>query len=433
MVVKYLEVCLRKHQQNIVESDVMKKKIGMILAVNRGFPPDIRVEKEARALLKAGFELSLLAQKVISSQTTYEKLDYELAVYRTEIQYQDLLHKVLAKFSLIEKGWLLAIDNFVKKTRPDILHAHDFTIVPTALKIAKKYHLPLIADLHENMPAALVAYRSTLDPLRKLFFSIINNYYLWRWHEKRTLRNCSRIIVVVPEAAERILNNYDISREKVCIVSNTEDETTFSVSDLDEKIIQHYKNGWTALYIGGIGPHRGIDTTIRATTLAGKNIPDFKLLIVGIREPKQRQQIMQIANKANAIDYLELVDWVPSNKVNSYIAASKVCLVPHNDFEHTNTTVPHKLFQYMIMKKPVIVSSCKPLKRIVEDTGSGLVFNANNSESLADCLIKLYKDGNKIAEKYGENGHQAALGKYSWKNDSGRLVRMYKDVFDSRR
>ena len=407
----------------------MAPKIGMILDVGRGFPPDIRIEKEAHVLIKSGFKVYLLAQKTSSSQAAYEKLDYGLEIYRSDIQsQQNFFHKVLASVTLVRKGWLSAIDNFVKEVRPDVLHAHDFTIVPTALKIAEKYQLPLIADLHENMPAAFVAYRSTLDPLRKLRSSIINNYYLLRWHEKLTLRNCSRIIVVVPEAAERILNNYNIPREKICIVSNTEDENTFSVSGLDEKIIQHYKSVWAALYIGGIGPHRGIDTAIRATTLAGKNIPDFKLLIVGIQDPKQRQQIIQIAEKANASNYLELVNWVPANKVNSYIAASKVCLVPHNDFEHTNTTVPHKLFQYMIMKKPVIVSSCKPLKRIVEDTGSGLVFNANNSESLADSLIKLYEDGNKIAEKYGENGHHAALGKYSWKNDSGRLVTMYKDL-----
>ena len=407
----------------------MKKKIGMILDVSRGFPPDIRVEKEARVLIKAGFKVSLLAQKASSSQKSYEKLDYGIEIYRHEIQFkEDFFQKMLTKISLVKEGWLSAIDNFVKEVQPDVLHAHDFTIVPTALIIAEKRKLPLVADLHENMPAALVAYRSNLEPLRKLRSSIINNYYLWCWHEKRKLQVCSRIIVVVPEAAERILNNYDISPEKVRIVSNTEDETTFSISDLDEKIIQHYKESWAALYIGGIGPHRGIDTAIRAATLAGKNIPDFKLLVVGIQDPKQRQQIMLIAENANASNYLEVVDWVPPKKVSSYIAASKVCLVPHNDFEHTNTTVPHKLFQYMIMKKPVIVSSCAPLKRIIEDTGSGLVFNVNSSESLADSLIKLYEDGNELAERYGENGYQAALGKYSWKNDSGRLVKMYNDL-----
>ncbi len=407
----------------------MALKIGMILDVSRGFPPDIRIEKEARVLIKAGFKVSLLTQKASPSQKVYETFGYGLEVYRAEIQsQQDLLHKILEKFTLIKGGWLLAIDTFAKKVRPDVLHAHDFTIVPTALKIAKKHNLPLVADLHENMPAAMIAYRSNLQPLRKLRSSIITNYYLWRWREKLTLRNCYRIIVVVPEAAERIINDYDIPRERVCIVSNTEDESTFNASDLDEKLIEHYKESWVALYIGGIGPHRGIDTAIRAATVAGKSIADFKLLIVGTQVPKQRQQIMQIAEKENASSYLELVDWVPANKVSSYIAASKVCLVPHNDFEHTNTTVPHKLFQYMIMKKPVIVSSCKPLKRIVEDTESGLVFNANNSEDLADCLVKVYEDGDEIAKKYGQHGHQAALGEYSWKNDSERLVKMYEDL-----
>ena len=409
----------------------MKKKIGMILDASKGFPPDIRVEKEARALIKAGLDVSLLTAKSDSKQATYEKLNYGLEIFRTNIpSHRSILHKILADAIFVKKNWLSAVDDFVIKSRPDVLHAHDFTIVPTALQISKKHNLHLVADLHENMPAALVAYRSNHKPFRKLFSAIIQNYYLWRWYEKKYLRLCSHIIVVVPEAAKRILNDYNIPNEKICIVSNTEDTNTFNVTSIDKNIIHKYKGSWIALYVGGIGPHRGIDTTICAATLAGKTIPNFKLLIVGIQDIKQRRQIMQIAKKANSSNYIELVDWVTSDKVNSYIAASKVCLVPHNNFEHTNTTVPHKLFQYMIMEKPVVVSSCEPLKRIVSNTESGLVFEANNSENLADCLINLYEDGDKIAEKYGKNGHQAALGKYSWKNDSKRLVTMYKDLFD---
>lgn len=74
----------------------MKKKIGMILDVSRGFLPDIRVEKEARVFIKGGFEVSLLAEKADSSQTTYEKLNYRLEIFRTGIQsQQDFFHKVL--------------------------------------------------------------------------------------------------------------------------------------------------------------------------------------------------------------------------------------------------------------------------------------------------------------------------------------------------
>ncbi len=404
-------------------------RIGMVL--NSTFPPDIRVEKEARSLIKAGFEVCLLAQKTNTKQATKEYLDYGLEVFRYEINKNNFFSRQYEKFTLVYKTWLKIIDNFVNAAHPDVLHAHDFRIVPTVLKIGKKYNLPVVADLHENMPAALIAYRSNLDSLQKLKLAIFNNYYVWRWHERHALRQCSRIIVVVLEASERLLNGYKIPHEKIQLVSNTEDETTFNVSYSDNEIIQRYQDTWTALYIGGIGFHRGIDTSIRAATLAGRNIPNFKLLIVGIQNDDQQKYFMKMAKEANASQYVELINWVPSYKVNSYIAASEVCLVPHNNFEHTNTTVPHKLFQYMMMKKPIIVSSCAPLKRIVEDAKCGLVFNANDSNDLAFCLAELYKNWNELSEKYGVNGYQAALGRYSWKNDSQSLVNMYNELFDS--
>jgi len=400
----------------------------MVLDVSRGFPPDIRVEKEARALIKAGFDVFLLARKADAGQPLREHLDYGIEVVRCELpKFKFYLHPV-ETFTLIYKGWLAAIEDFVSSFSPDVLHAHDFAIVPTVLRVAKRHNLPVVSDLHENLPAAFVAYRAQSDLFRKSVDAITRNYYLWKMHEGKCLPRCSRIIVVVPEAAERIANDYNIPGEIIEVVSNTEDETTFNVSDFDRDIIERYEGSWSAIYIGGIGAHRGIDTAIRAAALAGQKIANFKLLIVGVQNDKQRNKIIRMTEKAGAEEYVELVDWVPAGKVSGYIAASNVCLVPHNDFEHTHTTVPHKLFQYMIMKKATIVSSCAPLKRIVEDAKCGLVFKANDAEDLTRCLVELYKEGTEAAERYGENGYRAALGKYCWKHDSARLVNMYRKL-----
>lgn len=402
----------------------------MVLDVSRGFPPDIRVEKEARALIKAGFDVLLLARKADAGQPLRERLGYGIEVVRCELpKFKFYLHPV-ETFTLIYKGWLAAIEDFVSSFSPDVLHAHDFAIVPTVLRVAKRHNLPVVGDLHENLPAAFVAYRAQRDIFRKSVDAIARNYYLWKMHEGKCLPRCSRIIVVVAEAAERLLNDYNISSEIIEVVSNTEDETTFNVSDFDKDIVERYEGSWSAIYIGGIGAHRGIDTAIRAAALVGQEIENFKLLIVGVQNDKQRNKIIRMAEKVGAGKHTELVDWVPAEKVNSYIAASKVCLVPYNDFEHTNTTVPHKLFQYMIMKRPTIVSSCAPLKRIVEDAKCGLVFKANDAEDLACCLVELYKEGTGLAKRYGENGYRAALGKYSWKHDSARLVNMYRQLLN---
>ena len=115
-----------------------------------------------------------------------------------------------------------------------------------------------------------------------------------------------------------------------------------------------------------------MDTSIKAVKFIKDKIENFKLLIVGAKR-SERVEIENLISKLNIENYVEIINWVPFEKVNQYIKHSKVCLVPHNDFEHTQTTIPHKLFQYMMMGKPVIVSDCKPLKRVVNETESGLV------------------------------------------------------------
>ena len=144
-----------------------------------------------------------------------------------------------------------------------------------------------------------------------------------------------------------------------------------------------------------------------------------------------RQQITKMAHRHGVENIIDIIDWQPSDKVNSYIFSSKVCLVPHNDFEHTQTTVPHKLFQYMICSKPVLVSSCRPLERIVNETRSGLVFDANNSNDLAKKMIELYLKPEQAAIM-GQNGFHAALGSYAWHHDAKRLIQMYRELDQKR-
>ena len=99
----------------------------------------------------------------------------------------------------------------------------------------------------------------------------------------------------------------------------------------------------------------------------------------------------------------------------SYIAASAVCLVPHLANPHTEATIPHKLFQYMLMGKPVVVSSCRPLRRIVEETGAGLVYASGDSADLAKTVVQL-RDPN-LCRQLGAAGRRAASGRYSWPDD----------------
>lgn len=398
-------------------------RIGMIL--DKAYPPDIRVEKEARALLGAGFAVGLLAM-LVGDRPPQEITGDGLHLFRAAVPPDSRWARRLKVVSLLEKGWLEPLDRFITEFRPDVLHVHDFPMVKTVLRVAEPRGLPVVADLHENMPAALRAWRAGLPPARRAKAALLHNYYLWRFFERQLLARCARVIVVVPEAAERLLR-YGLDSARLAVVSNTEDETTFDIGSIAADVITRYKPFWVACYVGGVGPHRGLDTAIRAAPLVAAHIPAFKLVIVGVKDDRQAAPLRRLIGDLGADDQVEIVGWQPSDRVNSYIAASAACLVPHNDSEHTQTTIPHKLFQYMLAGKPVVVSSVRPLQRVVQQTGAGLVFDAGDPSSLAKALVRLYQEP-RLQQELGRNGQKAARTSFSWRHDAGRLVGLYEGL-----
>ena len=74
----------------------------------------------------------------------------------------------------------------------------------------------------------------------------------------------------------------------------------------------------------------------------------------------------------------------------------------------------------MAYSLPVIVSSAKPLKRIVEETNCGWFFESENAEDLADLLQQILENKNELKTK-AVNGYNAVKNKYNWEND-GKIL-----------
>ena len=127
---------------------------------------------------------------------------------------------------------------------------------------------------------------------------------------------------------------------------------------------------------------------------------------------------------AGAVDF---TGWQPFSLVPSYIAASKVCLIPHIASGHTNTTIPHKLFQCMAMAKPVVVSSAKPLERIVRETEAGLIYSSGDVDALAQAVVRIHQNS-ESASRFGEVGRKAVKEKYNWQIEGEKLLALYQGI-----
>ncbi|MCB0162688.1 MAG: glycosyltransferase family 4 protein [Anaerolineae bacterium] len=387
----------------------------LMLLISYDFPTDIRVEKEARSLLAAGHTVTLVCEnrKNRLPRETWRGID----IFRLKPQptWWRQLNTAALFVTLRNVIWERQIAQIIASEQPDALHVHDLPFVGPGLRLAHCFKLPLVADMHENFPAWLEFRQGlTTNLLEKLAFSPTR----FAAYERRVLPRCDAVIAVVEEAAERIAG-LGVPAEKITVVGNTEDVS--AVNPVAEPV-DLPPSALTLLYVGGLGPDRGLETAISAMSFIRRHVPSAQLVIVGdgISRPALEQQ-------AQALDLAQAVRFEghkPFDQVHSYIQAGDVCLVPHLASPEINTTMPHKLFQYMVMKKPVLVSSAKPLARVVSQTNAGLIFDSGRPESFAEAALTLQDED--LRHQLGENGHQAVLRQYNWQVDGGRLVDLYQ-------
>ena len=118
--------------------------------------------------------------------------------------------------------------------------------------------------------------------------------------------------------------------------------------------------------------------------------------------------------------------WVEFGRYAGYLAASDVCIVPLVRSVQTDAALSHKLFQYMVMGKPVVASSCVAIRRVIQATECGLLFPPGDSEALSDALIGLRDP--ELRSRLGERGREAVLERYDWSRAASRLIRVYAEL-----
>jgi glycosyltransferase involved in cell wall biosynthesis len=279
--------------------------------------------------------------------------------------------------------------------------------------------------MHENFPAGLqVWYESRLKRMT------IYNERRWARYEREILPRVDAVIAVIEESKER-LAGIGIPPEKIFVVPNTESRG-WDRAPVDRGILERYRGRFTLSYVGKFSAHRGLDVIVRAMPRLKRRIPSVTLLLVGDRNRPYMEYLRSLVERTGVGDVVEFAGWQPFGMIWSYIEASDLCIVPHQRNPHTDTTIPHKIFQYMLLGKPVIVSDCPPLERVIEDAGAGVVFRHDDPDDFAERVIELWADPS-LRGRIAASGREAFFDRWNWEATSGPLVRLYEDLAAGRR
>ncbi len=395
------------------------------MVVDGPYPQDIRVRKEAESLAKVGEKVVVVCPYQYGLERN--EVVNGVAIARIGSHYsfrkrgiQDILNGIFNKHFYFYKGF----QQVLKAYDIDWLHVHDLPLAHTFLKFRSEVKYGLILDLHENYPEALkVWFKWRRNPLIKLKNALFFNPKMWAKREKSACEAFDRVICVVDEMKERLVKTYEIPQEKFVVVSNM--ESINFVKDFEKGRKSHKTKDFVISYTGGIGPHRGLDTAIAGMSLVRREIANAKLVIGGSGSKDVMRQLKSQVNMLNLQHCVDFKGQLPYPEYRKAILSADVNIIPHNRNGHTDNTVPHKLFQMMTVNKPLLVSSSKPLARIVSEYDAGYIFEADNPHDFAQKVIEVYNRP-EIAMAKAQRGKDAVVHSgLNWETESKKLIALY--------
>lgn len=396
----------------------------ILMVLDHAFPPDVRVENEALSLIEAGFEVGLLA--IGPDDRPEREMHRGIRLFRDRLsaQVRNKLRGLAGTMPLL--SWYL--DRRIRQIHQefpfDALHMHDLYLFGGGLRAGKKLGVPVVGDLHENWVEALKHYAWSTRFPGKLVVSIPR----WERVERQWVNAVDRLIVVIEEARERNLR-LGVDPEKIIVVPNTIKRAEFESYAVEPELVDAIRSDLTITYTGGFDVHRGLVSVLDAMPLVLDQVPGARLVLVG--DGRIRGELEAQAEQLGIAEHVRFEGWQPQARLKSYILGSDVCLVPHLKTVHTDATIPHKLFHYMYLERPVVVSNCRPLERIVREVDAGLVYPAGEAAPLAQAILTLAAEPDQ-AEAMAQRGRAAVLDRYHWEATARHLVEMYDGLREDR-
>lgn len=391
------------------------------MILDKTFPPDPRVENEAISLINRGHDVFLFCLKYKSHEANKEKINNISVCRYTSNKLEYKLSALVFTFPFYTALMKKKILHFLIANKIEAIHIHDIRIADAVYKANKKIELPVVLDLHDNMPEIIKFY----PHLQKFPGKQIISPKKWKVKEEEFINKATKVITVSEEFIEEVVERTKIKKEKIKLVPNTVQKAFYNEAVIDNSIIKKYKDQFVILYVGDTAIRRGLLTAINSLGGLKNKINNIRLLIVGESttdiELKQRVKDLQLEV------YVDFVGWQDIKLFPSYIQASSICISPLYRNKQHDVAYANKLFQYMSFAKPLLVSDATAQKKLIKRTKSGLVHRERDVDDFTDKILELYNNP-ELRNELGNNGMSFIENEFCWEKVSQNLVDIYDEL-----
>ncbi|MFD1677259.1 glycosyltransferase family 4 protein [Alicyclobacillus fodiniaquatilis] len=294
------------------------------------------------------------------------------------------------------------IGRAIKKFQPDLVHVVNPAFLGLGgIYYAWKFHLPLVASYHTNVPAYARHYKlNFLEPALWWYFRTLHN---------RAQLNLATSRATMEELERHKFENLGLWERGVDF--DLYNQATRS-AEMRQRLAPAAKDGDSVLlYVGRLASEKNIER-IRPCLNA---FPNLHLAIVGDGPYRSELERLFAGTKTSFTGYMH------GSELASAYASADAFLFPS-----TTETLGLVLFEAMATGLPVLAADSAPTREVLENGEAGFIFDSNSTESMIESVKVMLTDTQK-REAVRKRGLDIAKS-LDWHGPSEQLLGHYQSI-----
>jgi glycosyltransferase involved in cell wall biosynthesis len=377
---------------------------------------ETRVQREAEALIKHGYEVDVISIRVRGEVA----VDYYRGVRIYRVKYRFPVH--LTKEGGLTYDFLNYLRFFVsaavKLAQLHTQHPYDTVqvhnlpdfLVFSALFL-KLRGVPIILDLHDLMPEFYAGrFGQEGHPwLARLI----------RWQERLACSFADHVITVSEHWRQALIER-GVPAHKCSVVMNVADKNIFHCPEASHLRLVD-QDAFRLIYHGSIFQRYGLDLAIQAVDQVRHHIPNIHLTIVGGGDYKP--MLIQMAQDLGLNGHVTVSKPCLAEELPGLIRKADAGIVPYRNDVFTDGLIPTKLMEYAALGLPAIAARTSAIETYFINTMVEF-FEPGDADDLARCICMLHQDQERLAEL--AQGCIEFNQRYNWNTIGAEYIALVK-------
>ncbi|BCB04821.1 glycosyltransferase [Bacillus sp. KH172YL63] len=303
----------------------------------------------------------------------------------------------------LNQAFIHYASDLIREERISHLHAHDWIVSTSAMKLKEYFSLPLITTIHATEHGRNQGIYTELQ--HKIH------------REEQLLVKASDHLIVCSEHMKDEIKSLFTIEAPIAVIPNG-----VELEKLDQSSPYEMKKTSTPYFfsIGRMVHEKGFDTIIRVAARLKDEGVDTSFVIAG--KGPMLEHYRQMVAERNLMDMVSFVGYISDRERNDYLKNCLAVIFP-SLYEPFGIVA----LEAMAFRKGVVASNTGGLKSIVKHDSTGLLFEPNQDHSLYAQVVSLIEDPTK-SEKLGEHGFKLAQSMFSWDRIADQTIHVYEDV-----